>query len=109
MAPRQKEETAVNVLIGVLALIIIYLIARAFSTMGTALFAPLVIIVVLLILIAAALFYHSMLIRRLAEKKAKKAFSQPRQSKSEEAGSVAELEARLFGDIGEAMGRIKRK
>lgn len=106
MRKKQKEEQLITVLLYVLVLIALFLIAKAVSVANTPLFAPLIIIIVLICLITAALFYHNMLLRKVPAR------IEPvpvRRNKKEEAGTVAELERKLFGDITEAMNKLSKK
>jgi hypothetical protein len=106
MRKKQKEEQIITILLYVLVLITLFLIAKAVSAAGTPVFAPLIIIIVLLCLITAALFYHNMLLRKVPVD------IEPapvRRNKKEEAGTVAELERKLFGDITETMNKISKK
>jgi len=106
MRKKQKEEQIITILLYVLVLIALFLIAKAVSVVNTAIFAPLIIIVVLLVLITVALFCHNMLLRKVS---ARNEPAPVRRNKKEEAGTVAELERKLFGDITETMDRLSKK
>jgi uncharacterized membrane protein YbhN (UPF0104 family) len=109
MAARQKEETAITFLIVFLAAIILFLIFKALSAIGTALFAPLVIIIVLLILIAAALFYQTSLVRKMAQRSLHSQKASHRKHRKGDTDSIAELERKLFGDITDTLDRLEKK